>query len=363
MITSLIVENFKGFEKLKTENLSRINLFGGSNNIGKTSVLEAIFAYYDRLSPDFFIKQFTWRGLVLMSVQNKKEHELWAPVFNNFDINKAIKINITLDKKFYEDLTIRIDKDFARPIPSQTISMFPDNSPSGSDSSNQSALHLVGNSNNEKSLDASYFFSGKNLQLVRRVMKVKNIPVAHFLSTRTFNPKQDSVRFGQLMTNNKDSLVVKALKIIEPRLTEISPVPISESVTILHGNIGLAKKIPISYMGDGVSRLLSYVLAILNSPNGIILIDEVENGFHYTKHEEIWKILFSLAEEYNVQVFANTHSFEMVKAFNNACINMDKNYSYLELFHHAKNQSVMTNYLDKDTLRYKIENSKPFRGE
>jgi AAA15 family ATPase/GTPase len=363
MITSLTIENFKGFQKLKADNLTRINLFGGSNNIGKTSILEAIFAYYDRLSPDFYIKELAWRGLVLLSAQNQKEHELWAPLFHNYDITKSIKLSITIDKNHYEDLEIKIDKDFSRSIGTQSVTLSPDTTPSQSNSSNQFALHLVGNSNHEKSLDTSYFFSGNKLQMVRKVIKVKNILGVHYISYRTTNSKQDSVRFGKLISDNKDSLVVKALKIIEPRLTEISAIPISENLTVLHGNIGLPKKVPINYLGDGVTKVLSYVLAIVSNPKSIILIDEIENGIHYTKHNEIWELLFSLAEEYDVQIFANTHSYEMVKAYNNTCVNLNKNYSYLELFHHIKNQSVMSNYLDKDTLLYKIENGKPFRGE
>jgi AAA15 family ATPase/GTPase len=362
MITSLIIENFKGFQKLKADNLSRINLFGGNNNIGKTSILEALFAYFDRLSPDFYIKELAWRGLVLLSTQNQKGHELWAPLFYNYDITKTIKLSLTIDKNFYENLEIKIDNDFSRSIGAQSVTLSPDSSPTES-TSNKLGLHLIGNSNHEKSLDTSYYFSGNKIQNFKKVIKVKNTIGAHYISYRTTNPAQDSVRFGKLITENKDSLVVKALSIIEPRLTDISAIPIAENLTVLHGNIGLPKKVPLNYLGDGMTKVLSYVLSIVSNPKSIVLIDEIENGIHYTKHEEIWKLLFSLAEEYDVQIFANTHSYEMVKAFNNACIDLDKNYSYLELFHHLKNQIVMSNYLDKDTLLYKIENGKPFRGE
>lgn len=37
------INNFRGFDHLKVDNFSNVNLFLGGNNVGKTSVLEAIF--------------------------------------------------------------------------------------------------------------------------------------------------------------------------------------------------------------------------------------------------------------------------------------------------------------------------------
>ena len=42
MLTSLQIENFKGFSKLTIEPLAKVNLFVGASNSGKTSVLEAV---------------------------------------------------------------------------------------------------------------------------------------------------------------------------------------------------------------------------------------------------------------------------------------------------------------------------------
>ena len=45
MIESLAINNFKKFEHIELKNLARVNIFAGINNVGKTSVLEAVFAY------------------------------------------------------------------------------------------------------------------------------------------------------------------------------------------------------------------------------------------------------------------------------------------------------------------------------
>jgi AAA15 family ATPase/GTPase len=362
MIKSIFIENFKGFEKLKVENVTRVNLFGGENNIGKSSILEAIFAFHDRLAPDFLLKQFTWRGLI-PPIQSRTEYEVWLPIFRDFDLNKEVKINIGYEDKSFKELKIKIDKEYQRPISAQEITSIQRTSPSGSDSSKQYALHLTGYSNNDRSLESFYFFTNKGLQYEKRVGKERNIPIAHYLSTRTYNPKQDSLRFGELIKNNRDHLVLEALQIIDQRITKVNPIPISENLTILHGDIGLSRQLPINYLGDGILRLLSYILAILTSPNGIILIDEIENGFYYNKQVQIWKLLFELADKYNVQILASTHSYEMIKAFNLASKELGKDYSYVELFRNKKDSIIMSNQLDRSTLEYRLENNKPFRGE
>ncbi|WP_462136871.1 AAA family ATPase, partial [Candidatus Mycalebacterium sp.] len=40
---SIKIENFRGIESLKIDNLERINLFVGKNNCGKTTILESIY--------------------------------------------------------------------------------------------------------------------------------------------------------------------------------------------------------------------------------------------------------------------------------------------------------------------------------
>ncbi len=68
-------------------------------------------------------------------------------------------------------------------------------------------------------------------------------------------------------------------------------------------------------MGDGINRILTIVLALVHSKKGYLLIDEFENGLHYTVQEDLWKMIFKLAKELNVQVFATTHSDDCIHAF------------------------------------------------
>ena len=78
---------------------------------------------------------------------------------------------------------------------------------------------------------------------------------------------------------------------------------------------GLSYPVPLKSLGDGAVRLLGVALALANSGNGFLLIDEVENGIHHSLQKAFWRMVLKTAHTNNVQVFATTHSFDCVKGF------------------------------------------------
>jgi AAA15 family ATPase/GTPase len=56
-------------------------------------------------------------------------------------------------------------------------------------------------------------------------------------------------------------------------------------------------------------------MAAASASNGVLLIDEVEIGIHYSIQLELWRLLAQTAIEFNVQIFATTHSDDAVRAF------------------------------------------------
>ena len=60
------------------------------------------------------------------------------------------------------------------------------------------------------------------------------------------------------------------------------------------------------------------VLSLVNARGGVLLIDEFENGLHYSVQLDAWRMIFNLAQSLNVQVFATTHSWDAVESFQTA---------------------------------------------
>jgi len=54
-----------------------------------------------------------------------------------------------------------------------------------------------------------------------------------------------------------------------------------------------------------MTHLFHLIFALVNAKDGFLLIDEFENGLHYTVQPKVWELIFKLAKALNVQVFAS----------------------------------------------------------
>src|SRR5580693_1870751 len=61
-------------------------------------------------------------------------------------------------------------------------------------------------------------------------------------------------------------------------------------------------------MGDGMWRMLGIALSLVRAKGGVLLVDEIDTGLHYTVMEEMWRLVHDAAKRFDVQVFAATHS-------------------------------------------------------
>lgn len=135
----------------------------------------------------------------------------------------------------------------------------------------------------------------------------------------------DQIEIAQLWDRialtNREEEVMTALRLIAPEVERIS------LVGTLNGTdqrIPLVKikqrdePFPLRRLGDGISRLFGIALALVNAKDGILLIDEIENGLHYSLQPDVWHFIFRVARHLNVQVFATSHSWDMIEAFQEA---------------------------------------------
>ena len=75
------------------------------------------------------------------------------------------------------------------------------------------------------------------------------------------------------------------------------------------------RPVPLLSLGDGATRMFCVALGLANCRNGLLLIDEVENGVHYSVQSKFWKMVMRAAEAHNAQVVATTHSKDCINGF------------------------------------------------
>ena len=112
---------------------------------------------------------------------------------------------------------------------------------------------------------------------------------------------------------------------------------------------GLGELIPVSQLGQGFNRLLDIFSEIVVADAKVLLIDEIENGLHYSVLPVVWQGIFLAAKEFDVQIFATTHSWECIEEADKAAREQE-NYE-LELIRLDRvKEDVKATIMDKNTL-------------
>lgn len=345
MIKTLKINRFKLFESLKIDNFSRITVFGGKNNVGKTSILEAIFTFYDRSNPEVTLKQLSWRGVKTVAMTPEA---MWAPIFKDFEMSMPIDIEVHETKK-RERLRIRLNSKYQKKLKvgKPGVAGGPMQIETEQYATPTVALdfiYYIGD--REKGLSHILIDQGRLGMHIEKTAASKDAVI--YPSGRAINPSEEAERFGKIDMVGRIDELTNIMKIIEPRLKSLSSIA-QANFSYIYGDIGLPKKIPISFMGEGISKLMAYILAILTTENGIVLIDEIENGMHYSVLPEVWKAICGAAKNSNCQVIITTHSYEAIAAMKEALQDEKKTtFSYVRL--DRFDDEIVPKYYEQDML-------------
>ena len=60
--------------------------------------------------------------------------------------------------------------------------------------------------------------------------------------------------------------------------------------------------------------MFSIIVELITSRNGVLLVDEIDSGLHYTVMPKLWEVLGALVKKHDVQIFATTHNDEILRS-------------------------------------------------
>lgn len=314
LIKTFTISNFRTFEHLEINDLERVNLIAGMNNVGKTALLEALWQFAGPDNPELGLRLSTFRGIDAIE-QSKLLHNL----FYRYNVSHPIEFMAAGDWG-PNNRSLRIEVRSRETSHVALPGTGDDGNPRApvSESSQEIVLHYTEGADTYESsgwienrvvgpglVDAS--FASKKGQMPGR-------PTSHLVvANRAKLGPNESDRLSQLEVLGREHLVVEALRSIEPELRRLTIVTINGN-PVIHADTGLGRLIPMVLMGEGMQRVLSLMLAFEGSAGGLMLIDEVENGIHYSKLPDLWRIIDDFSKRYDTQVFATTHSAECVHA-------------------------------------------------
>lgn len=300
MLERLHIQNYRVFNDLKIDQLSRINLIAGKNNSGKTSLLEAVFLLAGGGNPKAAIHS---RGMG-SDLGSATGETLWKPMFSELDMDRAIEI--TGHHKTFGQLTLKIVLEQLRTA--------------------EISLDRTGGIDSRALV---FRYTGPNGQqfesCIRRKkdsFEIEPIPIhvafeAMILPSEIEDLREAARLLGRLRKHKQGQVLLEALQAVEPRLQSIEDNSAS-GTPMIWGDIGLSELIPLSAMGEGMTRIARPILAIASTPGGVVLVDEIENGLHHSVLPKVWQAVDAAAKQFKTQVFATTHSFECIEAAHEA---------------------------------------------
>jgi hypothetical protein len=141
-------------------------------------------------------------------------------------------------------------------------------------------------------------------------------PVTEFFPSSAWNlPMLPAQMFSQLSLQQREKAIVDAVRDeFEPSLESLVVLSPSGTPGLYAGLRYLKEKLPIGYLSAGISRFIAMLSAVLIRGQGVVLIDEIENGISYKIFQSLWKYLLKFAVDNDTQIFATTHSLECVRA-------------------------------------------------
>jgi hypothetical protein len=329
MIRKLELENYRGFSRYKLSSLARVNLLVGKNNSGKTSILEAVRLLGASGDPRVLAAIARQRGEVLYDPEERDtrrvvysdiSHFFFGHIFepgvhfsvraddedNEFGNVNVHVLNVT---EFNEGQRLLFDETNPRATIGMGIQI--DNSQQPPSPSKPPIIFPV-TDEGALSIDQAARFG--------RISRWKaDEIVVQYISQDSLERGSMSEMWDKIVTEGREQDVVKAMRILEPTLSSI--VFLSGERTyrfetrggILVGFEGNQRRLPIGSFGEGMRRMLALSLTLAKSQGGILLVDEIDTGLHYSIMGDMWLLVVEAAIRYDIQVFVTTHSFDCIR--------------------------------------------------
>ena len=336
-LPDLSIRNFRGISSLLIGRLGRVTLLAGRNGVGKTTVLEAVRVYAARGRRDELAQVLAKREEFVTGVDENNDPVLlldYAALFHGraavpdrrIEIGPKSDINtLRIQALTPKDLAPEQQEMFADVLTEDDVQAFKvtynkfENIlpwlPDRYDSRHHLFLRERRLRQQRLGFDEREEFDDINYQSLG-----PGLPDNHLLADFWDN----------VVLTKAAGLALEAVHLADNRIEGVAVVGdkksrrrVSSGRRVIVKMKGHAQPVPLKSLGDGTTRLFAAGLALANCSNGFLIVDEVENGIHFSVQQRFWDMIIRAAQRYNVQVIASTHSYDCVKGFARAATAID----------------------------------------
>lgn len=364
MYESIRVRNFRGFADLRLEGLTRVNLIGGKNNIGKTALLEALLLLNGVFLGEIITNLRRIEGIEkvgeVLPIEIEGLGEELGLFFYQADLEKIVEITGQRPGAIERTLKIRGLKEWASEVTKEEIRralirsrrFWPEDFLELEQPIDQ--IFLLDYREGKQSFQ-SYVIIGKTSIVIGGW--TASFPVSYRGARVLLLTSKIIGDYGNLEKAGEEEIVVQLLRVIEPRLERLTTIyDERRRRPTLYGVLkGFPRRVPLHVMGDGMIRLVDLAIRLGNAQNGILLVDEFENGLHWSVLPQVWRAFKDAARRLNVQVFATTHSYECIQAAHQA-FSEDALYDFrFYRLERTEQEGIQAVAFDRETLSTALE--------
>ncbi|QTR55131.1 AAA family ATPase [Thiothrix unzii] len=338
MLDSLHIKNFRCFEDLTIPSLGRVNLIVGKNNSGKSTLLEAVYTYAKKGNIQTLLDILSDRDETAYFSNNSERRDTFQDLQNIFTGRKFSQIDEENKNVIYignKDQSLKVEVAYLRYIEEtkHNTKGLLNFSPAEKKFINHSEEILIHSPIFEAlaifpdELEDILLYEATNFESQASLKRNSKEYSCSFVATQLFQVNDLAELWDDILLNSMDIEARNFLSIIDSRFSNLFFI---KKPGFGHQRIAVVKysnekkAIPLKSFGEGMSRLLQIFLHSFKARGGYLMIDEFENGLHYSIQEEVWEKLFKLAKELDIQVFVTTHSQDTIKAFSKIALQSEE---------------------------------------
>lgn len=341
-LPSFTIRGFRGFKELELPKLGQVTLLAGKNSVGKSTVLEAAQLYAS--AGDFNTMTSILDNREDILIRSDEDRDVvdipdHGSLFFGYDepkVGDTIEIGCPKEGNMLKVVVSKLESKDAkdpRSVPPFLQPMF-----EGEDS-----RYLTISSSGSRgkfSVKAPFFHSERKgyirsdeYYMSRRRMRRRyyegrpilwddgnrgalQIPIESLGPGLPSNAKVASLFESMELTSEGDR-VLEILRLIRPEVERLASQGSREPARprVMAKLKGIDSPIPLRSMGEGIVHLLGLAVGLISAKNGLLLIDEIENGIYYDLFPDLWKSIMRSAQKNNVQVIVATHSSDSINGF------------------------------------------------
>jgi len=307
-LESFKISNFKKFKQLELDDIGLVNLIGGDNNVGKTSLLESLLFDKDvNTMLKYYHRTLCIRGLhIHLPRENNNQgvanvESYLDEIINwNSDI-KELKIKFSNTNKKLE--TLKLTPISYQDIPEKEKNKF--YQLAGNLPSLFSHWIKLESSNTEDQYTFLYYEELAGIHPYVPLIKIADL----------YTDKL-ALHYSKIVRNYEDKLML--IKTMSNLIDDIKDIelltPFNEKNQIYIRTGKYPDGVHLTQFGDGAVKLFRIIIELFSNRGKRLMIDEFGSGIHFRRLKQFWKTIITTAKSLETQLFITTHSLETIEA-------------------------------------------------